>query len=168
MPKLKHNFHKLKFEFFTSEFSSVFQFFENKDFKRDFSGGFGGHIEENTRGWAKEKKQLEQKIYKKALKEYKDERTFKWKETFTLLDQARLNQLNEFAVLLIKGSVSNGYSTLNKFDPRKMRVVKGLIDILTYIDGIMGKPPQPKTEPNEEKSSLTEEDIQALKDLNLF
>lgn len=173
MPKVKHNFFKLKLEFFQSDFLTVSEFLQNKGFMRDFSGGFGGNIEKNTRGWSKEKKQLEEKIYQRALAQYETDRTSEWQSLFRRLEEAELLQLTEFAELLTQGQVEHEIIqtdgtrkkiTLNKYNHKQMKVVRPIIDLLLHIRRILGEYPVATTQ-EQADTKFTKEEIQSFADL---
>lgn len=97
MAKTKYDWHKLKQEFFESDYLEVKGFFEAK-----FSA-YNTNIQEKTAGWTKAKQEYQKAQIQQAEAEYEVEKRKKWKQVFRNIDTARMSWLQEIGARLTKG-----------------------------------------------------------------
>lgn len=83
MAKQKYDWKDLKLEFFQDEIDEVKEFFQRK------YNAYNRHIQQNTRGWTKEKQEYKEKILEKALEKKAKEEAKNLEISTTQLKQAK-------------------------------------------------------------------------------
>lgn len=132
MPKSKHNWDKLKLEFFQSDFSEVKPFLIQKGVLRK-GQKYGSNTAVKTKGWGKEKRTLFENAFKVVKKDMTNEIKPYIKEYLISFIEAK--------ILCINGLIERMGHDMNFNNPNRLSMkVTDLRSILEIIKTELGEP----------------------------